>query len=164
MNKSLYLLYSFAYGAVLEKMPGMDELTEKTRQYLEGDASLEKELEKSVPKLIIAWNHLRKEAKESGKELLDFDSVKFYVFKKHNLLMPRHCAVGAAKIVALDLDKKKMEATDEASGKKFSVKFLPKMAASLKKGDFIAHHYQWLVCKINKVQRDSLVQNPGLNL
>jgi len=163
MNKSLYLLYSFAYGAVLEKMPGMDELTEKTRQYLEGDDSLEKELEKSVPKLIIAWNHLKKEAKESGKELLDFDSVKYYVFKKHNLLMPRHCAVGAAKIVNFD-GQKKMEAIDESTGQKISVKFLPKMAEGLKKGDLIAHHYHWLVCKINKAQRDSLVKNPGLNI
>ena len=164
MNKGLFLLYSFAYGAVLEKMPGLKELTERTRQYLEGDSSLEDELEKSVPRLIIAWNHLRKEAKESGRDLLDPRSVKNYVFKKHNLLMPKHCAVGAAEIITLDKDKKKIEALDESNGRKIFIKSLPKMVAGLKPGDIIAYHYQWLVCKIDKSQRNSLVKNPGLKL
>ena len=140
------LLLLFALGAIENKICGDKIFAVKVRKFLKGKYPASKIKEDIPLQLDTAWPNLLKIAKKEKETPLSLGVVSVYVFKEHNRFTLPECRVKTGKV--LKINKKTMRVETE-DGKKPKVNFLNHCHKSIKIGDWVSFHHNWLIDKIN---------------
>ena len=146
----LKLLLLFSYGAALKGLCGDRNFVKKIEEFVEGERTDQEMRAEIREKLKIAWPFLRLMSGRKN-DPLKLANVRRYVFLAHNQFVMKGsgCEVLAAKI--LTINEKKRIAMVEMNKKETTVRFFRQ--PDLSKGQWVAVHQGWVICKISRSQR-----------
>ena len=140
------LLLLFALGAIESKICGDKTFAVKVRKFLKGKYPASK-IKGDIPlQLDTAWPNLLRIAKKEKETPLSLRVVSVYVFKEHNRFTLPECRVKTGTV--LKVNKKTMGVKTE-DGKIMKINFLNHYHKSIKIGDWVNFHHNWLINKIS---------------